>query len=204
MQSISDSLKEAGTKFGGGNDRFQFQEGTNKLRVLAMSADPLAKHFMGKGKPGVTCVGIKEGCTLHGDNAPLDDKGKPTKVSIKYLVYALDRKDNKIKLIYMPYSVCKAIGELQMEEDWTFDDMPMPYDINVKYDPKAAPMQMYVVTPSPARNPLTPEVQSELAGLKSLDTILESIKKKQSAPAEDAYGYHSEPAEADAGEVVEE
>lgn len=177
--NFSETIEEAEKTYGvgGGNDQFKFKQGPNKIRVLACSTKPLASHYVAKGQ-SYTCIGEDKGCFFHGENALLDDKGMPKKPSIQYLIYLLDRTDNKVKFCYSPYSIIKAITNLQNTEDYTFKDIPMPYDLNVTYDENAGPAQKYVILPSPKFEPVSAEVLAELKTKKSLDEIREKIKEK--------------------------
>ena len=89
------------------SDRFEFEEGANKMRVLTFPVI-LATHFIGgKGGTAVICVGIDEGCPFHGDKAPKDDKGNEKAPSLKLVSYIIDRRDDKVKLAELPLSVRK-------------------------------------------------------------------------------------------------
>lgn len=72
----------------------------------------------------------------------------------------------------MPMSVFKAIGALQLDEDWTFRDLPMPYDIKIKYDSQASPGDMYKVNPSPRREAIPADVLDILSKKPSLDEVV--------------------------------
>lgn len=172
-QKIQETSKQYGL---GQSDAYQFEKGPNKFRVLTMSEKPLATHWV--GKKSFNCIGEEEGCQYHGDNAPKNDKGEPARPSIKYLSYVLDRKTSEVKMMYMPYSICKAIGELQMSDDYSFNDLPMPYDLTVNFDPDASPAQMYSVIPSPKVTEVPADFMAKVKEMKSVDEIREQILNK--------------------------
>lgn len=176
------NTKEAEEKYGAGGgskDRFEFVDGDNRVRVLAVAEKYLATHFI-NNKP-VLCISEEDGCPYHGDNAPVDEKGKPKKPSVKKLAYVLNHAKGKVELMYMPYSVVKELERYASDPDWGFNEMPMPYDINIKHSPDAAPNEMYKVIPSPRREEIDPAVLQELESKQPLDQIREKIKDKQMA-----------------------
>ncbi len=176
--NFTQKIQQTEKQFGlGQNDAFQFEKGPNKIRVLTMSEKPLATHWV--GKKSFNCIGEEEGCFYHGDNAPLNDKGEPARPSIKYLAYILDRRDNQIKLMYVPYSVYKAVADLFNNDDYKFDDLPMPYDLTITYDKDGSPAQMYSTLPSPNRSNVPDDFMVKVRAMKSVDEIRESILNKQ-------------------------
>jgi hypothetical protein len=51
--------------------------------------------------------------------------------NFKWLCYVLDRRDGKVKPLFMPHTIYKQIVALQTNEDYAFQDVPMPYDLTV-------------------------------------------------------------------------
>jgi len=45
---------------------------------------------------------------------------------VKFVCWIIDRRDNQIKLYFMPTTVLNAVGGLQMSDDFGFEDVPMP------------------------------------------------------------------------------
>jgi hypothetical protein len=180
----------------GSRDYFKFEKGDNRLRVLALAQDPVATHFISKGERAV-CIGVSRGCKYHGENAPKGDDGKPKKPSVKYPAYVVDRKTNDIRLVYLPYSVVTALGDLKKDADWSFEELPMPYDVTVKYDPDASGTDMYKVVPSPKSAPITSEIRASLETMKSIDEVADAQRDKAAAETEHAgeidLGDESEP-----------
>ncbi len=173
-------LKQATAQFGGGSEFYKFEKGDNRIRILAIAEEPIAKHFV-KNKP-VTCVGINHGCPLHGEGAPKDDSGKPRSPSIKYMAYIIDRDlPEQIRLADIPFSVMKQLADLKNNPDWSFEALPMTYDVTVKYDPDAAGTEMYKLIPSPKSAPVTPDVAEKLSKLKPLAEIVQHVREKATA-----------------------
>src|SRR3990167_4136087 len=54
------------------------------------------------------------------------------KLTTKFVTYVIDRTDGKVKLVRLPYIVVKAIGALQVNEEYHFEELPMPYDIIIQ------------------------------------------------------------------------
>lgn len=172
-------IKKATAMYGGGNsDFFKFEKGDNRIRILAIADEPIAKHFV--GKKAITCIGPDNGCPLHGDKAPMDEKsGKPRSPSIKYMAYIVDREDpENIRLADLPYTVMKQLADFKNDPDWSFEDLPMPYSVTVKYDPDAAGTDMYKLIPSPTRVPIDPAILTKLARMKPLADILQHVREK--------------------------
>ena len=99
-----------------------------------------------------------------------------TNVSIKGVCWVL--QDGKIKEAKLPYTVVKAIRELQNDPDYTFDVFPMPRMINIKAKNAGSKEVEYTVIPSPKEISVSPEVLAELATKPTPDAIVERIKGK--------------------------
>jgi hypothetical protein len=166
--NFNETAKTASKEFGLGGNYLKLSEGDNKLRLLASAHKPTVKHFIG-GKP-VDCTGPQT-CQHHKEKA-----------SVKYKTYVLDRTSGRIQPYDMPFSVFKAIGNLQQDEEYSFDSLPMPYDIKIKYDPNASPSDMYKTIPSPKRENVSAEVLEELSKLPDLNA---DEKKEDEIPVFD-------------------
>lgn len=171
MSSQKDLLNQAKDDYGvggGSDDFFQFDK-TGEYRIRQLTAGfPLATHFFGKGIKAKVCYGVEKGCPFHGKGAPRDDKDGEKKPSVKFVCYVLDRRDGKIKLAELPYSVIKVVTDLQEDSDYSFEDFPAPYDLKVTFDKEASPADMYKTLPSPKIEPLTAE---------QADVLEEKLKK---------------------------
>lgn len=174
--------KRAGDYGVGNRDFFKFEKGDNRLRILALAQEPLATHFL-LGKERVTCIGVSRGCKYHGENAPKDEKGNEKRPSVKYPAYVIDRKTEDIRLVYLPFSIVTALRDLKSNVDWAFEELPMPYDITVAFDPDAAGKDMYKVIPSPKQVAVTAEILEKLSKLKAIDEIADSAREKAASEA---------------------
>lgn len=152
---------------GSSGKQFKFKKGTSKVRVLDSAKEPVATHFV-NDKP-ITCIGIKNDCPHHneGDRKP----------SIKYPMYLYDLEAKKIVLAFVPYSVVRSLSTLQNSAEWAFENLPMPYDITVTYDPDATPAEMYRVLPIPRKEETPKEVLEELDSLKKVKPLDALVKK---------------------------
>lgn len=192
MANFMDEIQSESKKYGGGggnSDFFSFEEGVNRMRIL-VQPKVIAYHFPPQGKPDV-CVGIDEGCTHHGADAK-----KPT---IRLCTYIIDRKDNKVKFAELPLSISYSLNDLQEDEDFAFDDFPMPYDVKITHDPKNPdPKAKYRLVGSPKQEPLTDLEKTDLenAMLKMTpEQYVQTRKDKQAnvpTTAEEAGGFDSD------------
>jgi len=173
---------------GGRSGFFIFQKGNNIIRILT-PAQSFGMHFMGKGIRPSICYGKDKGCPFHEAQKPdesVEDYKKRTRVSVKYATYILDKADASIKLAELPHTVIKAIGALQRDSDYSFAELPIPYDIKVIYNPETTPADMYKIIPSPTRNELPSDILDELRQkYEKLDPIDYIERKKQKKMQED-------------------
>lgn len=151
--------------------KFRITPGQNRIRILE-GGDPTITHWV--SDRGYTCFGQNEGCPFH-------DKG--IRQSVKFATYVLDKttKSDEIHLLFLPYSVVKEIDILQKSEDYMFENLPMPYDISIIYNPDAEPTGKYKVVPSPHKTSIDSSILEKLSQLKSTKEIINDIKKKAKA-----------------------
>src|SRR5437868_720580 len=71
------------------------------------------------------------------------------KLRVQFVCWVIDRADSKIKLYFMPASILDAIAAFQRDEDYSFEEVPMPYDINIKTEGAGDIKVKYNVVPSP-------------------------------------------------------
>ena len=156
MKTQKELMEEASKEYGigGSADYFRFEKsGTYRVRILTLCY-PMASYFFGKGiKPKIAYSEMEK---------PKDENGEEIQPTLKFVGYLIDRTDGKIKLAELTYSVMKALTALQKDEDYTFADFPMPYDIKVTFDKDAAPNDKYKVVPAPKQEPLTEQEAADL------------------------------------------
>lgn len=102
--------------------------------------------------------------------------GKP---NFKWLCYVLDRRDGEVKAHFMPHTIYKSIEALQLDPEYTFDDVPMPYDVNIKAKGAGTKEVEYTMLPARRATPLTGEEQEKLEAVKPLEEVKQALDAKQ-------------------------
>jgi len=115
------------------------------------------KYNLGKGqyfkvKEGINRIRLISECLPHAS----DYQGKPT---FKWLCQVIDRRDGKLKPYFMPDKVYKGIMNLQLDEEYSFDGVPMPYDLNIQTVNAGKMDVIYTVIPAKNNVALTEEEQ---------------------------------------------
>ncbi len=118
------------------------------------------------------------------------------KSRVQFVCWVIDRADSKIKLYFMPVSILDAIAALQRDEDYAFEEVPMPYDINIKTEGAGDIKVKYNVVPSPKQTPLTEEEKAAFAEMKDIEAVVQNLKQTQNA----APGANPEASEDSGGE----
>lgn len=139
----------------GSGDWFKLQEGENLIRVMT---EPVI--MFEKFKVGICYTN----CGYEG--------------TPRYLTYILDRKDNKIKLFKMPYSIAKHLSALSEDEDYRCETYPMTYDIKINAKGAGKKEVEYTVM---AKLPKEIEQSAidEVAKQTPVIDIIEKMKEKQ-------------------------
>lgn len=145
-----------------------------KGRQEAEAAGMLGSGDYFKVKEGKNRFRLLSECLPH----PGEYKG--TK-NFKWLCYVLDRHDGKVKPFFMAHTVYKQIEALQLDEDYAFQDVPMPYDITINAKGAGTKEVEYAVIPSPQRKALTPDEELLLDQAKPLKELQKKLREK--APA---------------------
>lgn len=179
--SFNDQLKKDSEEYGVGGksgDYYQLEEGPGNIVRVLTPGQAYGQHFFGKGVKPTTCYGYEKGCPIREKDFKYDHP-KPT---LRYNMLVIDRKDGNIKVATFPYTVVAQIGELQKNPDFSFDDLPMPYDIRINWQPNEAPAKKYTVTGKPKIEELTEEEKTafnEMMEKSSPEQIVERMKEKQ-------------------------
>lgn len=129
-----DEAPEGSSKF------FKMVEGDNRVQLLSHLERYLLKWN------GTRYVPAEEG---------------DQNVSVKGVGYVL--QDGMIKEATLPYTVVKAIRELMNDEDYAFEEFPMPRLINIKVKNAGKKEAEYVVVPSPKETEVPQSILAELA-----------------------------------------
>lgn len=158
VSKFMEEIKSESKKYGGGasnSDFFKFEKGVSRIRIAAQPKI-IAYHFFGEGQKPDVCVGIDEGCPHHKEGTK-----RPT---IKLCTYVVDRADGLVKFAELPLSISYAINDLQQDQDFSFEDFPMPFDVKITYEPKNPdPKAKYRLVASPKQEKLTDEEEAALA-----------------------------------------
>jgi hypothetical protein len=168
--NFGDEMRDAEKTYNlGKGDTFKFQEGDNRIRVLS-PGKPIATHRISQ-KEYHTCYGAENGCPYHTDGVP--------DPNVKFVMWVIDRKDKKIKLAFMPYTIIKNLTMLQNDPDYQFNGLPMPYDINVNANKAGTKEVTYTVLPK-KEEALTSDELAEFEKQKPIDDVIERLKSKES------------------------
>jgi len=186
----------------GGKDGWLVLEpGDNKVRIVS-EYEILAKHW--SANKAVICIGEKNHCIL----CETKEGEKPNKPVVKFLLWVIDRRDGKLKIAELGWTVVKAIGDLQQDSDYKFSVLP-EYDINIKKTVKgngSKPSDTeYTIIPARGNTPLTPEEVAAIKDLTPISEVIQSLKDKVLKDYEAmGLGSEAEPASEDAPPLPEE
>lgn len=113
-------------------------------------------------------------------------QGKPT---FKWLCQVIDLVDGKVKPFFMSHNIYKQICSLQMdkEEGYDFDEVPMPYSVNIVTENAGEKTIKTTVRPSSKRVLLTVEQLKEIEATPTVQELQKRVRdndaKKDETPA---------------------
>lgn len=126
-------------------------------------------------------------------------KGKPT---FKFVGWVFDYFDNRVKLYFMPKTIAESLGALQENPDYTFDDMPMPYDVTLTAKNAGTKEVEYQIVAARQNSPVPTEATIQLAEKGSIEDVVAKLKEKESqSTSEVVQTQPSAPQEATEGDV---
>jgi hypothetical protein len=166
--SFGSQVPEKSTEAKSTSGFMKLEQGDNRLRIMSPTAE-YPKHFIKDGYKGA-CIGSDNKCPgcVAGD-----------KPNIKFMCWVLDRRDGQLKLLELSYGVMKSIAKLQEDIDWAFDDVPMPYDLNIKVDKNSkSPKDYYTVIGSPRRENVSEAEAKEIANQTEIQDVVQAIHEK--------------------------
>lgn len=134
---------------------FAIEEGDNRIQMLSHVA-PFPQVWVQAEK--------KYRPAVEGD----------TNVSIRGVCWVL--QDGKIKEAKLPYTVVKAVRELMQDEEWSFEEFPMPRQINIKAKNAGTKEVEYTVIPSPKETKVDKAILEELAKKPTPEERVEALK----------------------------
>lgn len=150
-----------------GNDFFKMErDGDYKVRVMVMPKIIVSRFGKGKCYSGAPYCQAE---ALAKDNAQL---------TYRYMVWIIDRSTGKFALYEMPLTIYKAIAKLQKNEEYAFDEFPMPYDITINAEKAGTKEVRYQVAAARKNTEVTPEEMAILSKQKSVEDIVERMKVK--------------------------
>lgn len=135
------------------------------------------QYNLGKGeyfkvKDGDNKVRLVSTCLPH----PSEFQGRP---QFKWLCQVIDLSDGKVKPYFMPDRIYQNIMSLQMDEDYAFDEIPMPYNINIRAENAGTKEVKYAVIPSPKRLPLTSEQEQAIKDAPTVEELQQKIRENE-------------------------
>ena len=140
-------------------------EGDNKMRILSTPWINVSRYKYG------ACYDGAEYCKK-------ENLGKTDSLSYKWLTWIIDRTDGKQKLYNMPFSVTKALTALKTNEEYCFDDFPMPYDVTICVKGAGTKEVEYSIVPSRKEAPVTADELQELSKQSPVEDVIEAMKEK--------------------------
>ena len=161
---------------------YKIKEGKNRVRVLT-PLYPYASHF----KAGA-CVGKADCPECKKVVKDKDGKDKENLPSIKFICHVLDMNEPTkaadkttypIKLAQFPLGIFLALRDLQNDPEWSFNELPMPYDITINAEGAGKTTVKYSVVASPKREPVAAETLETLSKISSPEDFKTAMIKKQ-------------------------
>ena len=150
--SLADLVKQAEKEGQIGSSVFKPQNGDNRIRIVA-------------------------GPLPHNDSYT-DKKSGKTERRFKWLVRIIDRADGQVKPYFMAHTVMKALRTLQEDEEFSFNEMPMPYDVVVKVENAGTRDAEYNVV-ARKETSITTEEQNAIDSLPTLETYQQQLREKR-------------------------
>ena len=156
---------------GAGSEWFRPPLGESKVRLVS-EFEIIAKHWRNDIKRTAVCYGKEKGCPYHGE--------KEQRAKIEYLIWLIDRKDKKLKIAALPYSVMKKIADWKTSTEYGYDVLPL-FDVVISKK-KTGERQMeieYDAVPSRKDSPLTDEEQEMILDeANDLSEVVQKMKDK--------------------------
>ncbi len=157
------------------SDFYKIKEGANKLRIL--SDFVRVETMMKSGK----YLGIFQG------NEPERQeflKDKSNSLNLKGWAWAIVRETGELKIVQFGKTILGQLLAYRKDPDYAFEDMPMPYDIDVKAIGAGTKEVEYTVVPARSNSEVTNEEMAGLNKKKKISDIVGAIIDKQSGKSE--------------------
>jgi hypothetical protein len=99
--------------------------------------------------------------------------------NFKWLCYVLDRRDGGLKAFFMAHKIYKQIEALQVNPDYAFSDVPMPYDLTISVKNAGKKEAEYTLIPARKETPLSEEEIDALAEAKPIADVQKAMREKK-------------------------
>jgi hypothetical protein len=142
-----------------------------KAREDAEKAGLLGSGDYLKLREGSNRLRLMSACLPHAG----EYQGRKT---FKWLCYVIDRMDGKVKPFFMPNVIYKQIEALQMNPDYEFTDVPMPFDLTVNAKNAGTKEVEYTVVPARKNTDVTGREMDEFTALKPLADLQRALREK--------------------------
>lgn len=134
-------------------------------------------HDLGRGskfkvKEGANKIRLVSECLPH-ESEYMGNK------NFKFLCHVLDRADNQVKLYFMPVKIYKDIQALQLSEDYSFQEVPMPYDVTINAVNAGTIEVQYSLMPAKNEVPLTDEELELVENTPSITEVRDRLENKK-------------------------
>ena len=120
--------------------------------------------------------------------------------TFKYVCWIFDYSDMKVKLYFMPTTIYKHIENLQLSDDYSFEEVPMPFDITINVKNAGSKEVEYSTTPARNNTELCQECVEQFVAKEQIEAVVAKLKENEStnptnaAPVEDySNGYQPAP-----------
>lgn len=146
-------------------------------REAAEASGALGTGGFFKVKEGSNRIRLVSNCIPHTDSF----KGRK---NFKWLCYVIDRTNGAVRPYFMPHTIYKMVEALQGDPDYTFDSVPMPYDVTINAKGAGSKEVEYSLLPAKNNVPLTPAEEADVEAQDSLEALQKKIyeKKEQDQP----------------------
>lgn len=101
----------------------------------------------------------------------------------KWVCWVIDRADGVVKPFFMPHTIYKSIEALQIDPDYAFKSVPMPYDIKINAKGAGTKEVDYQVIASPNRTALTDKEIENISARIDIREFVEKLKEKSGEQA---------------------
>jgi hypothetical protein len=113
--------------------------------------------------------------------------------NFKWLCYVLDRRDGGVKTFFMAHKIYKQIESLQLNPEYAFADVPMPYDLTISVKNAGKKEAEYTLIPARKETPLSEDEIDAFAAAKPIADVQKAIKEKNAKAESDKPPVENEP-----------